>query len=196
MRKDLFEFLYDSSRVARILLRLYLKFIERTKKTVRPKIKEKFEVGRDPVVRIQDGGSQPSAEFEITLENNNFTSLRIDGLDISFAFGREGSFFKSFYWTRDDFSNPPRNIHITDIDGHGRGRIRLYTMLPFYLYFPNENHFSGKDSTVIHIFGTVKLDSDVGHIEKEFRIKSRLKHKQVTHSVAQDRLRECFDFQS
>lgn len=196
MRKDLFEYLYDSSRVARILLKVYLKFLEWTKKTVRPKIKEKFEVGRNPVVRIQDGGSQPSAEFEITLENNNFTPLRIDGLDISLAFGREGSFFKNFYWTRDDFSNPPPNIQVTNVDGHGCGRIRLYTMLPFYLYFPNENHFSGKDSNVIHIFGTVKLDSDVGHIEKEFHIKSRLNYQQVTHSAAQDRLRECFNIQS
>jgi hypothetical protein len=192
-RKDLFELLYESSRKIRFILKLYLKTKQKVNKTVRPRIKEKFEVGRDPKVKIQDGGTQPSAEFEIKLNNNNFTPLRINGIDVSLAFGRDGSFFDKFYWSRGDFSNPPKNIRITDIDGHGGGTIRIQTMLPIYLYFPNENHFSGKDSNVIHLYGTVKLDSDVGQIEEEFHIKARLENDQVTLTAAQDRLNECFN---
>ena len=192
-RRDLFELLYEFNGAIRFILKLYLKIEERINKTVRPRIKEKFEVGRDPKVRIQDGGTQPSAEFEIKLNNDNFTPLRIDGVNVSLAFGRNGSFFDNFYWCRDDFSTPPKNIRITDIDGHNEGTIRIQTMLPIYLYFPNENHFSGKDSNIIHLYGTVKLDSDVGQIEEEFHIKARLENDQVTLTAAQDRLKECFN---
>jgi len=191
--KDLFELLYESSRVARFILKICLIVRDKIDNSVRPRIKEKFEVGRDPKVRIHEGGTQPSAEFEITLKNSNFTSLRVDGLDLSLALGREGSFFDNFYWSKDDFSKPPRNIQITDIDRHGEGDIRLQTMLPFYLYFPNENHFSGKESNVIHLYGTLKLKSDVGHIEEEFHIKTRLENDQVTLTASQDRLIECFN---
>jgi len=37
------------------------------------------------------------------------------------------------------------------------------------------------------------LKSDVGHIEEEFHIKTRLENDQVTLTASQDRLIECFN---
>lgn len=158
---------------------------------LRERVTEKIHIECVDELPIKDDSDQPYAEFVVEIHNQNFMPLTVDGLDISVSFGRTMGqgypTFRNFYWSRNDFSKPPNNIKLSKIKGDGKGKIRIDSMLPYYLYFPTK-----KDTTLV-VHGRLKFDSDVGPIECEFKSYTHLiKEELWNRTTAQDRLMESF----
>lgn len=180
--KDFYELLYESSRIVRIMSRVGLWILGRISSQVREKIKENIEISSESPLQIADGNSIPFSKMVIEISNSNYSSLRIDALNISLSLSRRNSVFKTFYWDRNSISNPPRNIQLNKVAGKDDTHIFIEFMLPYFLHFPN-------DDVRIYVDGTIKFDSDAGPVEQEFESRIRLERETLwNRTTAQDDL--------
>lgn len=165
--KDTYEILYESFSPVRAVSKAVRLVLGKVSPTFREKINERIEIEIDMPLQFYERGSTPYAGIILNVHNENHSSLTVDALQINLALSRHASIFQTFYWDRDSFSEPPRNYYLSEIPGKACGELQFCFMLPYFLYFPN------RDKTIF-VGGTIKFDTDAGHIEHDIEARAEL----------------------
>jgi len=188
--KDIYETLYESVGIVRLISKFVLIIVGKFSSRVREKIGEGIHIKAGPElertgrtrVQIADSDSIPFVKINFEIHNDNHSPLRIDALNINLSLSRRNSVFRSFYWDRNTFSTPPKNIQLSTINGKSSEFVRVEFIFPYYLYFPEED-------MNVYADGHMKFYTDVGTIEREFESKFFLKRDLLwNNTTAQDDL--------